>query len=102
MISCEAGQESAWLLRWHVIESWRRQGIGRALFEAFERQLVSRGIRSLLALAQTDSSASEALEQMGFRGRAGLSYFERSDLGHGSAGDHVAALGVTSQTCWKS
>jgi len=93
VISCQAGHESAWLLRWHVAESWQRQGIGRALLEALERQLVSRGIRSLLALAQTDSIASEALEQVGLRGQSGLSYFERRDLGHGTAGDHVAALG---------
>ncbi len=71
--------DRAWVVRIGLHPSWRNLGIGSALLSALEHRLQAMGARTLGALLPGDGTGATALRNSGFRPRAGLTYFEKTE-----------------------
>lgn len=85
--------DRAWLLRLALAPDWRRKGLGSALLGALEQRLVSSGVRRLSAILPEAETGSQAFLNSGFVGRAGLTYFEKTEMVTPHAATLLSSLG---------
>jgi GNAT superfamily N-acetyltransferase len=85
--------DRAWLLRLALAPDWRRKGLGSALLAALEHRLVSAGVRRLSAILPEAETGSQAFLNSGFASRAGLTYFEKTEMVTPHAATLLASLG---------
>jgi transitional endoplasmic reticulum ATPase len=94
--------ERAWITLVALAGMWRNRGIGSALIAELERRLRVHGVRRIGALLAPGATGTTALENSGYRTRAGLIYYEKVEhLGASDAG-LLAELGgrVMPQGLW--
>lgn len=79
--------ERAWITLVALAGNWRSRGIGSALIAELERRLRTQGIRRIGALLAPGATGTAALENSGYRTRAGLVFYEKVEhLGASDAG----------------
>ncbi|MFE1440165.1 ATP-binding protein [Streptomyces sp. NPDC058739] len=79
--------ERAWIILVALAGAWRNRGVGSALIAELERRLRSQGIRRIGALCAPGATGTAALENCGYRSRAGLVFYEKVEqLGASDAG----------------
>jgi GNAT superfamily N-acetyltransferase len=102
MAVAQAQGERAWITLVALAGTWRNRGIGSALIAELERRLRIHGVRHIGALLVPGVAGATALENSGYRTRAGLIFYEKVEhLGAGDAG-LLAELGgrVLPQGLW--
>lgn len=85
--------ERAWLLRLALAPDWRHRGLGSALLGALEHRLVTSGVRRLSAILPEAETGSQAFLNSGFTLRAGLTYFEKTEMVTPHAATLLSTLG---------
>ncbi|MDX6327978.1 MAG: transitional endoplasmic reticulum ATPase [Streptomycetaceae bacterium] len=104
MAVAQAQGERAWIMLVALAGLWRKRGIGSALIAELERRLRMQGVRRIGALLAPGATGTAALENSGYRARAGLIYYEKVEhLGASDAG-LLAELGgrVLPQGLWSA
>lgn len=87
MAVAQAHGERAWITLVALAGTWRNRGIGSALIAELERRLRSQGVRRIAALLAPGATGTAALENSGYRTRAGLVLYEKVEhLDPGDAG----------------
>ncbi|MCP3819534.1 bifunctional GNAT family N-acetyltransferase/ATP-binding protein [Streptomyces sp. A3M-1-3] len=102
MAVAQARGERAWITLVALAGKWRNRGIGSALIAELERRLRVQGVRRIGALLAPGATGTTALENSGYRTRAGLIFYEKVEhLGASDAG-LLAELGgrVLRQGLW--
>lgn len=102
MAVAQSKGERAWITMVALSAMWRNRGIGSALIAELERRLRAAGVRRIGALLAPGATGTTALENSGYRARAGLVFYEKVDhLGASDAG-LLAELGgrVLPQGLW--
>ncbi|MFC8246148.1 ATP-binding protein [Streptomyces chartreusis] len=83
----QAQGERGWIVLVALASAWRRRGIGSALIAEIERRLWAQGVRRIGALLAPGVTGTTALENSGYRSRAGLVLYEKVEqLGASDAG----------------
>ncbi|MER8196517.1 GNAT family N-acetyltransferase [Streptomyces microflavus] len=98
LVGAAAGRvdgDRAWVLRVALHPAWRNLGLGTALLSALEQRMRAAGAVLVAAVLPEDETGAAALVNSGFRGRRGLTYYEKvqSVTAEGSA--VLASLGAT-------
>lgn len=79
--------DRAWITLVALSGAWRNRGIGSALIGELERRLRPKGVRRISALLAPGATGTTALENSGYRPRAGLTLYEKLEhLGASDAG----------------
>ncbi|MFE4550818.1 ATP-binding protein [Streptomyces sp. NPDC056785] len=87
MAVAQAHGERAWITLVALSAAWRDRGIGSALIGELERRLRTQDVRRIGALLAPGATGTRALENSGYRARAGLVLYEKVEhLGAGEAG----------------
>ncbi|MGW4671343.1 ATP-binding protein [Streptomyces sp. NPDC004324] len=87
MAVAQARGERAWITLVALSAAWRDRGIGSALIGELERRLRTQDVRRIGALLDPGATGTRALENSGYRARAGLVLYEKVEhLGAGEAG----------------
>ncbi|MEU1498525.1 GNAT family N-acetyltransferase [Streptomyces sp. NPDC005732] len=87
MAVAQARGERAWITLVALSAAWRDRGIGSALIGELERRLRTQDVRRIGALLAPGATGTRALENSGYRARAGLVLYEKVEhLGAGEAG----------------
>ncbi|MGW3628683.1 ATP-binding protein [Streptomyces sp. NPDC005122] len=87
MAVAQAQGERAWITLVALSAAWRDRGIGSALIGELERRLRTQDVRRIGALLAPGATGTTALENSGYRARAGLVFHEKVEhLGAGEAG----------------
>ncbi|MGW1409770.1 ATP-binding protein [Streptomyces sp. NPDC002403] len=83
----QACGERGWITLVALAGTWRNRGIGSSLVAELERRLRAQGVRRIGALLTPGATGSAALENSGYRSRAGLVLYEKVEhLGASDAG----------------
>ncbi|MET8406759.1 GNAT family N-acetyltransferase [Streptomyces sp. NPDC005195] len=104
MAVAQAQGERAWITLVALSAAWRDRGIGSALIGELERRLRTQDVRRIGALLAPGATGTAALENSGYRARAGLVFHEKVEhLGAGEAG-LLAELGgrLQPQGLWRA
>ena len=72
-----AAHAQGWIVFLSTTEAWQKQGIGRALLAALERQMGQHGLSKLSALLPDTAMRVDAFVDQGFEIKKNLRYFER-------------------------
>ncbi|MBM9504189.1 ATP-binding protein [Actinacidiphila acididurans] len=79
--------ERAWITLVALGPMWRNRGIGSSLITELERRLRNQGVRRIGAILTPGATGTAALENSGYRRRAGLLLYEKVEhLGAADAG----------------
>jgi transitional endoplasmic reticulum ATPase len=71
--------DRAWVVRVALSPQWRGLGLGSALLSELGRRLFTAGVSRISALLPEGETGSAAFANSGFRPRAGLTYYERTE-----------------------
>lgn len=71
--------DRAWVGRIALSPLWRGRGLGSALLAELEHRLIASGVSRISALLPDGETGSVAFENSGFRSRAGLTYYEKTE-----------------------
>ncbi|MFJ7199608.1 MULTISPECIES: ATP-binding protein [unclassified Streptomyces] len=83
----QACGERGWVTLVALAGTWRNRGVGSSLVAELERRLRAQGVRRIGALLTPGATGSAALENSGYRSRAGLVFYEKVEhLGASDAG----------------
>ncbi|MEU9321622.1 GNAT family N-acetyltransferase [Streptomyces sp. NPDC048295] len=83
----QACGERGWITLVALAGTWRNRGVGSSLVAELERRLRAQGVRRIGALLTPGATGSAALENSGYRSRAGLVFYEKVEhLGASDAG----------------
>lgn len=85
--------DRAWVVRVALSRRWRNKGLGSALLAALEHRLLTGGVSRISALLPRGETGSLALEHSGFRSRAGLTYYEKTEFMSPQSATALGALG---------
>lgn len=86
--------DRAWVLRITLSPLWRGQGLGSDLLAALEHRLLTTGVSRIAALLPDGETGSAAFENSGFRVRAGVTYYEKTESGSPRAAQLLTRLGA--------
>ncbi|MGH8402480.1 MAG: ATP-binding protein [Gammaproteobacteria bacterium] len=85
--------DRAWVVRIALSPGWRHQGLGSALLAALEHRLLTAGVSRISALLPKGETGSAAFVNSGFRLRAGLTYYEKTETISFHSATVLTALG---------
>jgi GNAT superfamily N-acetyltransferase len=85
--------DRAWVVRIALSPQWRGKGLGSALLSELGRRLVTAGVSRISALLPGGETGSVAFPNSGFRSRAGLTYYEKTETVSPRSATVLAALG---------
>jgi len=85
--------DRAWVVRIALSPQWRRRGLGSALLSELEHRLLAAGVSRISALLPEGETGSVAFANSGFRSRAGLSYYEKTEPVSPRSASLLTALG---------
>jgi GNAT superfamily N-acetyltransferase len=71
--------DRAWVVRLALSPQWRGKGLGSALLSELGRRLFTAGVSRISALLPGGETGSVAFANSGFRARAGLTYYEKTE-----------------------
>jgi transitional endoplasmic reticulum ATPase len=71
--------DRAWVVRIALSPKWRHKGLGSALLAELEHRLLTAGVSRISALLPEGETGSVAFVNSGFRSRAGLTYYEKTE-----------------------
>lgn len=89
----QAHGERGWIVLVALAGAWRRRGVGSALIAELERRLRAQGVRRIGALLAPGVTGTTALENSGYRSRAGLVFYEKVEQSGASDAGLLAELG---------
>lgn len=85
--------DRAWVVSIALSPRWRHQGLGSALLAALEHRLLTAGVSRISALLPKGETGSAAFLNSGFRSRAGLTYYEKTETISSHSATVLTALG---------
>ncbi len=85
--------DRAWVIRLALAPDWRGRGMGSALVGELEHRLTAIGVRSIRALLPDNETGTQAFLNSGFRQRAAVSLFEKSERVNPASAVLLRALG---------
>lgn len=85
--------DRAWVVRIALAPQWRRMGLGSALLAELEHRLLTSGVSRISALLPEAETGSIAFVNSGFRSRAGLTYYEKTETVSPRSATLLSSLG---------
>lgn len=85
--------DRAWVLRLSLAQAWRGRGLGSELLSELEHRLLGQGVARISALLPAEETDSRAFSNSGFTQRAGMTYWEKTDVVSPHAAGLLAELG---------